>query len=318
MATSILIIEDEPSIGDLERRHLERAGFYVSVVSTGREALERLNGDDLPELLLIDVRLPDMSGIEVLRAANRLGIRVPSIIITGAGDEKIAVSAMKLGALDYVVKDSQTIKALPETCFEVLRKFRLSEENAKLVEELKRVNAELTEANKRLDEMSRVDELTGVTSRRTFLERLSYECSTGERYEFPMSLCLFDIDRFKEINDTHGHPVGDVVLRQFANMLRERLRRTDFIGRLGGEEFGVALPCTSLETALQVCDELRRLVADATFGEDGNPIKVTVSAGVATHGPGVDSEGLIKIADRGLYRAKNEGRNRVATVQEPG
>ncbi|MEJ2314716.1 MAG: diguanylate cyclase [Nitrospirota bacterium] len=316
MATRILIVEDEPNIGDLERRRLEKAGFAVSVVLTGREAIERLRGDDLPDLLLIDVRLPDMSGIEVLREANRLGVRVPSVIVTGAGDEKIAVSAMKLGALDYVVKDAQSIKALPETCSEALGKFRLSEENVRLVEELKRVNIELVEANRRLGEISRADELTGVLNRRTFFERLSNECSTAERYEFPLSLCLLDIDRFKEINDTHGHPVGDVVLRQFAFMLKARLRGTDFIGRLGGEEFAVVLPCTPLGRALRVCDELRRLVAEAEFGEEGSSIRVTTSAGVAALAKGLDSEGLVRIADKGLYRAKNEGRNRVATVQE--
>jgi diguanylate cyclase (GGDEF)-like protein len=318
MATRILIVEDEPNIGDLERRRLEKAGFGVSIVSTGREAIERLRGDDLPDLLLIDVGLPDMSGIEVLREANRLGVRVPSVIVTGAGDEKIAVSAMKLGALDYVVKDAESIKRLPETCSEVLGKFRMGEEHARLVEELKRVNSELVEANERLGEISKVDELTGVLNRRTFFEQLSKECSTAERYEFPLSLCLLDIDRFKEINDTHGHPVGDIVLGQFATMLKERLRGTDFIGRVGGEEFAVAFPCTPLDRALRVCDELRRLVAEAGFGDEGNPVKVTTSAGVAALAPGLDSVGLISIADKGLYRAKNEGRNRVATVQEAG
>jgi diguanylate cyclase (GGDEF)-like protein len=318
MATRILIVEDEPNIGDLERRRLEKAGFGVSIVSTGREAIERLRGDDLPDLLLIDVGLPDMSGIEVLREANRLGVRVPSVVVTGAGDEKIAVSAMKLGALDYVVKDAESIKCLPETCSEVLGKFRLGEENARLVEELKRVNSELVEANERLGEISKVDELTGVLNRRTFFEQLSKECATAERYEFPLSLCLLDIDRFKEINDNHGHPVGDVVLGQFANMLKERLRGTDFIGRLGGEEFAVAFPCTPLDRALRVSDELIKLVAEAEFGEEGKSIRVTTSAGVAALAPGLDSVGLIKVADKGLYKAKNEGRNRLATVQGAG
>lgn len=311
-----MIIEDDLNIANLERRHLEKAGFDVTIASTGKEALARLSGEGLPNLLIIDLRLPDMSGIDVLKHLNMAGKHIPSVIVTGAGDEKVAVSAMKLGAMDYIVKDGAAIRELPETCSEVLIKFRLSEENARLVEELKKVNSELVKANRQLGELSRKDGLTGLYNRRTLLDFLKYECAKSQRYNLTLSFGLLDIDHFKAVNDTYGHPVGDIVLRQFAEVLAGRLRRTDLVGRLGGEEFGIVFTSTSLHSAIFVCDELRKLVANSTFGEEGSPIRVTASAGVATLTQGMDHETLIEVADKSLYVAKDSGRNRVEAIQK--
>jgi len=312
----ILIIDDDSSIANLERRHLERAGFEVFIASSGGEAFQRLSGDSLPDLLIIDMRLPDISGIDVMKRLKDHGLEVPSIIVTGGGDQQVAVSAMKLGARDYIVKDPEALRELPKTCSEVLRKSNLERENARLMEEIKKSNSDLVEANKRLGELSRRDDLTGLYNRRTLMELLARECAMALRYELPLSFALLDLDHFKAINDTYGHPVGDLVLRQFAEVLMGRLRRTDILGRFGGEEFGVVLTGTPLDKALYVCDEIRKLVSSSSFGEDSAQLKVTVSAGAALFTTGMDIDALIKTADNGLYKAKDEGRDRSATVQE--
>ena len=316
MGKYILIIEDEPGISGLERRYLEKAGFEVKIAATGREGLMNLGDGRPPDLLIIDLRLPDMPGIEVMQKVKDMGKSIPSIIVTGAGDEKIAVSAMKLGAMDYIIKGPDTIKQLPKTCAEVLRKFSLAEENARLTEETKKLNSELLEANRQLCELSRKDELTGLYNRRCLNSLLEREVSKAHRYNIPLSFALLDLDHFKDVNDTYGHPMGDLVLRQFAGVLTGRLRNTDMLGRFGGEEFGLILTGTQVDDAVYVCDELRKLIAAAQFGNKENPLRITTSAGVAVLTPEMDMDVLVETADKSLYRAKKSGRNRVAALQK--
>jgi diguanylate cyclase (GGDEF)-like protein len=312
-----LIIEDNRSIAELEKRHLERDGFEVLTVSTGNAALELVGADGALDILIIDYNLPDMSGVEIMQKVKGMGLSIPSIIVTAAGSEAIAVAAMKLGAMDYIVKDRDTIKALPATCRDVLRKFDLEGENARLLEELKHLNEELRTSNLLLEDLSRKDDLTGVYNRRFLMESLGLEAARAHRYGQPLSLAIFDIDHFKRVNDTNGHLMGDTVLRQFASTMQNRLRKTDVFGRYGGEEFAVIITATSLAPAAVLCEELRRIVETTPFGDGETSLSLTASAGVAEFKPGMDIDALMDTADRGLYRAKEEGRNRVASVQDP-
>jgi two-component system, cell cycle response regulator len=157
------------------------------------------------------------------------------------------------------------------------------------------------------------DGLTGLHNRRSLTEFLDRELSRAERHARPISLALFDIDRFKGINDTHGHLAGDTVLRQLAALLRPVVRKDELLARYGGEEFAMVLPETSGESAVKACERLRQTVAEHRFEYDGRPIPVTVSIGVAVNGPDADTpERLLKVADAKLYQAKAAGRNRVA------
>lgn len=159
-----------------------------------------------------------------------------------------------------------------------------------------------------------VDGLTDLHNKRFFTESLEKEMSRAKRYERSFSLVLFDIDHFKQINDTYGHLAGDAVLRQLGALVRGRVRRDDVPARTGGEEFAVILPEVGREGAAHLADKLRRAVADSSFRFEGTLIPVTISLGVAEWDEGVgDPAELVKRADEKLYEAKRGGRNRVCS-----
>lgn len=156
------------------------------------------------------------------------------------------------------------------------------------------------------------DGLTGLHNRRSLTEFLDRELSRAERHSRTLALALFDIDRFKAINDSHGHLAGDTVLRQLAALLRPVVRKDELLARYGGEEFAMVLPETSGENAVLACERLRQTVAEHRFEYDGRVIPVTVSIGVAVNGPDADTpERLLRSADTKLYQAKAAGRNKV-------
>lgn len=312
----VLIVEDNESIAELERRHLERDGFIVLTATDSATAIKLINGPQRPAIMILDYRLPDMTGVELLQKIKDMGISIPTVIVTAAGNEQVAVSAMKLGAMDYIVKDQETIKHLPQTCRDVLKRFNLEHENSRLIEQMHMLNMELIETNRRLDDISKRDELTGIFNRRYMMESLSYEAARSTRYGVLLSFALLDLDHFKRINDTYGHTTGDLVLRQFASIVNGRLRKTDIMGRYGGEEFGLVLTNTSIENALVIVEELRETVERHPFGYEHSPLKLTVSAGVAGFIGDMKKEELVELADKSLYQAKHLGRNRTVAYQK--
>jgi diguanylate cyclase (GGDEF)-like protein/PAS domain S-box-containing protein len=157
------------------------------------------------------------------------------------------------------------------------------------------------------------DDLTGVANRRAFFEAAELELTRNRRTPRPTALVLFDADHFKQINDRHGHPAGDAVLRQLGAALSLTFRQVDVVARVGGEEFAVLLPSSTLAGAAAVAERLRQLVESQPAMVDGAPIGYTVSAGIAAidEGETLDLDTLIKRADQALYAAKAKGRNRV-------
>lgn len=155
------------------------------------------------------------------------------------------------------------------------------------------------------------DDLTGLHNRRYFNERLMDEVDRAKRYGDNFSLLMIDIDNFKDINDSYGHPVGDTVLVAVGNIFGDKLRKTDLVARYGGEEFAIILFNTGKGKAIEIAENLRAAIAGADFGKDGK-IRVTVSIGISTIGVDSNSfDGLICNADKALYDAKVTGRNRV-------
>lgn len=159
--------------------------------------------------------------------------------------------------------------------------------------------------------MTIVDGLTGIHNKRYLLESLDREIPRARRHGRPLSLVMFDLDRFKNINDTHGHLAGDHVLKELATLVRERLRPDDIFGRYGGEEFVVLLPETTLEGALNIGEHIRNLVGSFPFTFEGESIPVTISVGAAEYSDDLDVLGFVKLADERLYEAKRGGRDRV-------
>jgi diguanylate cyclase (GGDEF)-like protein len=173
---------------------------------------------------------------------------------------------------------------------------------------------ELKEANKRIEELAELDELTGSLNRRSIMRTLGEEVSRAHRTAAPCSMALIDLDWFKRINDTYGHPTGDEVLRTFAISVFANIRNFDRFGRFGGEEFLLVLPDTADDAAVQILNRLRAIIADLDWSAFSPGMRVTVSAGVATLRPDETPETLLARADRALYVAKARGRNRIANA----
>jgi diguanylate cyclase len=173
---------------------------------------------------------------------------------------------------------------------------------------------ELRRAFDHIEELAIRDELTGAYNRRFLMETLARERARAERAAEPFALCLLDLDHFKSINDTFGHPAGDAVLKHFATLAPRGLRGIDTFGRYGGEEFLLVLPGTGREGALAVAERVRAAVEAAAFPGVPPERRVTITAGVAVHGKGEEVAALLARADEALYQGKRAGRNRVIAL----
>ncbi|MGP9811806.1 GGDEF domain-containing protein [Rhodopseudomonas sp. NSM] len=173
---------------------------------------------------------------------------------------------------------------------------------------------QLREAYRRIEELAELDELTGTFNRRCIMRMLDEEIARAERSATPLSLALIDLDWFKRINDSFGHPTGDEVLRTFAITIFANIRSFDRFGRYGGEEFLLLLPNTPREEAHALLDRLRKIVGELDWSAFSSGMRVTLSAGVTTMSPDETAEAVLARADSALYAAKEEGRDRIATT----
>jgi len=292
MAT-IILVEDDENISHLLRRQLQRAGYSTKHASTIREA-RQLFRDNAWDIAILDRGLPDGDGLDLcgeLRASSPHGY---ILMVTGATSDDAKLEGFEQGADDYVTKPFQVD--------ELLARVRAGVRIVGL-------QKALLDTNRKLEELSLTDSLTRVANRRAFDVRLEDAFEHARRYDRPLSLVLVDIDHFKVINDTHGHDAGDRVLRRVADVLGEGSRHSDFVARIGGEEFAVLLPETPLFEAMQFGEKLRCNIAIAPMTTG----PVTISVGVANmpHSRVASSSELFRAADQALYRAKARGRNRV-------
>ena len=300
----VLVVEDSPTQADWVRDVLLREGYEVEVVGTGRDAIRQVRATP-PDLVLLDMILPDMDGLQVLRILKVRpdGEFVPVILISVKADLDSRVKGLRIGADDFLAK--------PFAEAEV-------QARAAAMLRIKRLQDELRTAKSELERLSVTDGLTGLYNRRFFEERLKEEFGRAQRYGDALSLMLLDLDHFKRVNDGYGHPFGDEVLRGTADIVRKSTRDVDLCTRYGGEELAVILPRTALPGAMAVAERFLQRMRERTYQAplpDGGPLvplRVTASVGVAGHpGEGVSSwEELLRRADEALYRAKHEGRDR--------
>ncbi len=294
----VLIVDDAPVVRLSMRRLLEAAGYSVEAAEDGVSALALLESDDF-DVVVTDLRMPRLDGFGVLESvkAQQLGIEV--IILTGthAGDMGSALRALRLGAHDFLTKPPAAPEEVILTIERAVEKKRLVESNRRLVREL--------------EALSRTDALTTLLNRRALDEQVEREWSRAQRHDLALSLALLDIDNFKPINDTHGHAVGDALLRAFAQVLARQVREGDSVYRQGGDEFAMLLPHTGTAGALEAARRVVASVAQAPFEVDGLSLVLTVSAGVASL-PCTSPGELFAKADAALYAAKRAGRNQVA------
>ena len=175
----------------------------------------------------------------------------------------------------------------------------------------------IRELEQRLSDMSRLaheDQLTGILNRRGFDAVITREMARSKRRNTPLCLALLDIDDFKQVNDEHGHAVGDLALTHFARVISSSLRKTDSFARLGGEEFVIALPETSLQHAVDTLARIQRTLVDTPLHIDSRALSLRFSAGITLFGKHEDSASLLHDADAGVYLAKKQGKNRISVV----
>jgi diguanylate cyclase (GGDEF)-like protein len=296
----IVLIEDDPAIVRLLATILEPNGMEVIPCSTGTEGLAVIDREEW-ELCLLDRGLPDFDGVEICRhiKANARFDARQVIMLSGYSSLDARVDALNLGADDYITK--------PFHPTELLARVNASR---RVVE----MQQQLVDMAQQLEELSARDDLTGIFNRRHFGAALDQFFDHSSRYHRPLSVAIIDVDRFKDINDSFGHQVGDAVLTEVARRFSGSVRSSDYLARYGGEEFVVLLPETQLEDAVTFGEKLREAVASApvSIAED-RALPVTVSVGTASlpHTRFNSPFELIAAADQALYRAKRNGRNRV-------
>jgi two-component system cell cycle response regulator len=289
--TKVLVVDDEEIICTLFAAMLGHYGRYHVVTTTdGRQVMDILRREPF-DVMLLDMSMPAISGLDVLRQVTQAFEELPVIIVTGHGSIEIAVESMQAGAADFVTKP------VPAAVLHL------------------RIQKALDHARTR--RLASTDGLTEVYNHRTFQERLNQEIARADRYRRPLSVLMIDVDHFKVYNDTCGHPQGDIVLQDLARLLREMSRTSDTVARYGGEEFAIILPETDSVGAQKIAQRLREQVEGYAFpGKDLMPGgTLTISIGVATHVPAGSKDALLQAADTALYTAKREGRNRVCVAE---
>lgn len=254
------------------------------------------------DLILADYQLSDGTSLDLF---TRLALQIelpPFILISGQGSEDLVAQAVRRGACDYLPKLGLNQDRLIQSILAALERVRLRQE--------------LQSAHRHLAEMATRDELTGLFNRRYLMQSLETELNRAKRYDQPLTLCLFDLDHFKRLNDSHGHDAGDTVLRDVARTLKQTVRSPDIAGRYGGEEFMVLLINTDLHKAELFGNRLREKIGDREYRFDGaKPLSITCSIGLAQyHASEQDSAALIRQADKAMYHAKHHGRNQVSCL----
>ncbi|GAB6096041.1 hypothetical protein JCM14469_22940 [Desulfatiferula olefinivorans] len=322
----ILIVDDKPM--NLVSLEAVLAGDPVDIVKagSGNEALGLVLEREFA-LILLDVQMPDMDGFETaeLIRSNPKTHHIPIIFISAVNqDEAHLFRGYESGAVDYLFKpvDSHILRSKVRVFIELYEQKKereaLSRNLEEALAEARRQRGIIAEQNEQLKELAVKDGLTGLYNHRHMAVVADAEFNRAIRYKTQLSCLMMDIDFFKEVNDSLGHPYGDFVLKAFADCLKAYMRESDFLFRYGGEEFLVLLPQTDLEGARSTAEKFRSGVENKVFDDGTHARSITVSIGAASlhFNHPVSAEEFIAFADKALFIAKAQGRNRVVVYQE--
>jgi diguanylate cyclase (GGDEF)-like protein len=298
-AVKIIVADDDAISRRMMARLLESSGYEVVTANNGREAAEKLASPDGPRLALIDWMMPELDGLGVCRSVRNRhdDSYVYVILLTAKQSRDDIVAGLEAGADDYITKPCN-----PEELRARLRTgSRILELEDKLVEAREDMRFKATH-----------DALTSLWNRASILEDIERDLARSRREQGIVSILICDLDHFKQVNDVHGHLVGDEVLRQVASRLLSSVRTYDKVGRYGGEEFLVVLTgCDSGQTQ-QRAEDIRYAIGSRPFETNGGPLSITVSVGTLTNNEwsaDLTANQLLHEADLALYRAKESGRN---------
>lgn len=290
----VMVVDDDPELLERYSLVLEGGGLEVRRVSSPSVILSALS-EFRPDIVLMDVQMGRFDGPTLARMLRFdpewVGLHI--IFLSSEEDRKFQIDALSQGGDDFLVKpvsDKLLLQAAKVRCYRA----------------------------KQLDKLASRDSLTGLLKHSLANSEVAKEHARGQRLNHPSVVAMLDLDHFKQVNDRHGHRVGDLVIKGLANLLRHRLRKTDSIGRYGGEEFIVVLPNCSIEGARKsmqgVCEQMSKIA----FSGSGSNFSVTVSIGIAPLDAYAKPEAAIEAADKALYSRKAAGRNGVTAISDRG
>jgi len=301
---TVLIAEDDPIVRRILESWFKRWDYGVTAVENGVDAWETLQREDAPQLAILDWMMPGMDGIELCRRIRKhdLGPYRYVLLLTAKDDKQDVVAGLEAGADDYLTK--------PFDVDELRARVRAGKRILDL-------QAALLRAQTALQFDAAHDRLTAIWNRGAILDLLKREVERSRRTHDSLGIIMADVDFFKKVNDTHGHPVGDDVLREVGHRLVSALRSYDAVGRYGGEEFLIVVPGCDPLNLLVTAERLRRKIADQPVATSAGPVAVTISLGLAAvqaDESEIDPEIFLRDADEALYAAKARGRNRVESA----
>ncbi|MHA1598574.1 MAG: diguanylate cyclase [Alphaproteobacteria bacterium] len=283
----ILVVDDDLSTARYTQTVLQGAGMICEYITEPLTIMDVLD-DFSPELILMDLYMPDCNGQElaaVIRQQESFS-GIPIVFLSGEADVDKQLVAMRAGGDDFLTKPIKSNHLISSVSMRVLR-FRMLR-----------------------SQMVR-DSMTGLLNHTTTHEFMDKEVARAHRAKTSLAVASLDIDHFKAVNDTHGHGVGDVVIKSLSRLMKQRLRSTDIIGRMGGEEFAAVLTETTAEQAASIFNQIRQDFADIVYKSDAGDFSVTLSCGIAEYPAQQSSAELLEASDSALYKAKHGGRNKV-------
>jgi len=292
-AYRVVIAEDDGPLANFYDLTLTHAGMETRVVNKPSKLLDTLSAFD-PDVILMDLYMPECTGLDLAQIVRQFATytTVPILFMSTDIRFDLQLRARHLGGDDFLPKPLQPGQLISAVTSRAHR-------------------------YRALKKLTDRDSLTGLLNHANILRCLEREMSVADRAKRPVAFAMIDIDFFKRVNDTYGHAVGDQVITRMTHLIRDRMRRIDYVGRYGGEEFAVVMPNTDLEGAHAVVDQLRLAAMDVVHkAVDGDHFHVTFSAGIACYPTYANAPDVTQAADEALYRAKREGRNRVV-VAEP-
>jgi two-component system, cell cycle response regulator len=286
----LLIIDDDPDALEVAKSRLARESVDIVCASGGISGLEAARRER-PDLILLDLDMPDISGFETCRRmkSDVELCMIPVLFLSGSSTPEDKVRGLDLGAVDYITK--------PFDAFELRARVRAAL-RTKHMQDL-------------LVENAHIDPLTGLPNRRAFMKRLQHEWARVERRGGQLAFIIADVDGFKQINDGYGHHIGDKMLQEVASAIASQCRDVDLPARYGGDEFAIIVPEETTASATCLAERCREEIERIAVKVKSDVVTVTTSFGVADAMGMGSPEALIKHADEALYRAKRTGRNTV-------
>ncbi|WP_454782696.1 diguanylate cyclase [Legionella sp. WA2022007384] len=291
-AYRILILDDSKSLTEYYSLILKQADMITRAITNPLNLLKELETFH-PDLLLMDIYMPECSGLELaaLLRKDRRYTKIPIIFLSTEDDKNKKLAAISLGGDDYLTK--------PVSPQDLVSAVRSRSNRASIL------NYYMT-----------TDSLTGLLNHSSILNRLNIEIARSKQQNSSLSFVMIDIDNFKSINDSYGHPFGDLVIKKLSSLFMVSLRNRDIIGRYGGEEFAIILPGATIENSQKICNDLRLQFSQNYFTVNEQKVHVTISVGISYFDGNYDINNLVNQADRALYKAKENGRNQVVIFDE--